>query len=922
MEKILLLLLGVAINGNLKETFIEQIQTKLNTQTQINLVPYIQLVTDDINFCLSKSIFLHLKANQTEESNSPKLYSDMKMNDMTSSMSTTPTNAASNYMLSSVHSGDLNELAFCVSNANNHPTSTVSTSIANLVSSTSSVAMVASMSKSLVEPSSSQDAQQQVKSSSICFNSLDQLNYFLNTKLMSNIQRIVDERDSYLESIIELQQDKEYLSYKLNNSNALNAANTSTGGVTTDSNGQSSQEKTSINQFILNSNLAELIRSEYGKCMLNDEQSAATTTGQMRASGQAHHMLNLIEVIFKNLRTNTNARVSSGSYSESDELSASSCENLIENILSQILKLDLNGQVSSSGNGNNNSNQNIAIELVECKIKLKQLINEIEEKCEQIETLRCEIDDVRKQVNKLRNENVELQQKAALANVYSDELESLREKSIKVDKYESDIVKLRERIDELQSNEMRLNELKDENVILIETRALMEKQLNEYQVRLLGMQRVDNDLNKYKVEIDDLMHQRELDKRRLCELCEKNAKLELEMRNLLNQNISMDEELNYFKQQCTFMTAELGKQQQALSAAQQSLQSKEALLNETTKLKKIEAENVSNEMNSQLKARDQEVSKLKESLRAREITLAEQVAQIKVLSEQLSIEQENKIKCERTLDQHKSEIKELQLKLDDCVSETRKLDASIRAAAHTNEQKESENQENFKKLIRSHEELNESYKKLLVDHEQLQKIYLQLESDFDEMYNELKAKHTNINSLSNELDEIKQQNTSLVSKCALLDAELNQFKGKTFTHQAILTDEHEANRKDMEHFYEQKFDALNAEIGQLQTKRETVETKMNELSEQLAASACENDQLREQLKSVRCEADKSVENSRARIEQLNERVQTLESMNDKLDDEKHQLFEQLHLLLQQNQEILTQTLNSKEMYHEETKAYL
>ena len=51
-----------------------------------------------------------------------------------------------------------------------------------------------------------------------------------------------------------------------------------------------------------------------------------------------------------------------------------------------------------------------------------------EEKCEQIESLKDEIDEVRKQFNKLRNENVELQQKAALANVYSDELESLREK--------------------------------------------------------------------------------------------------------------------------------------------------------------------------------------------------------------------------------------------------------------------------------------------------------------------------------------------------------------------------------------------------------------------------------------------------------------------------------------------------------------
>lgn len=51
-----------------------------------------------------------------------------------------------------------------------------------------------------------------------------------------------------------------------------------------------------------------------------------------------------------------------------------------------------------------------------------------EEKCECIESLKDETDEMRKQFNKLRNENVDLQQRAALANVYSDELESLREK--------------------------------------------------------------------------------------------------------------------------------------------------------------------------------------------------------------------------------------------------------------------------------------------------------------------------------------------------------------------------------------------------------------------------------------------------------------------------------------------------------------
>ncbi len=79
-----------------------------------------------------------------------------------------------------------------------------------------------------------------------------------------------------------------------------------------------------------------------------------------------------------------------------------------------------------------------------------------EEKCEQIESLKDEIDDFRKQFNKLRSENMDLQQKAALADVYSDEMESLREKCTKVEKYESDLIKMKDRIEELQIDKTRL----------------------------------------------------------------------------------------------------------------------------------------------------------------------------------------------------------------------------------------------------------------------------------------------------------------------------------------------------------------------------------------------------------------------------------------------------------------------------------
>lgn len=46
-------------------------------------------------------------------------------------------------------------------------------------------------------------------------NSVDELNYFINAKLLPNLKRVVDERDLYLESIIELEQDKEQLNARL-----------------------------------------------------------------------------------------------------------------------------------------------------------------------------------------------------------------------------------------------------------------------------------------------------------------------------------------------------------------------------------------------------------------------------------------------------------------------------------------------------------------------------------------------------------------------------------------------------------------------------------------------------------------------------------------------------------------------------------
>ena len=133
-------------------------------------------------------------------------------------------------------------------------------------------------------------------------------------------------------------------------------------------------------------------------------------------------------------------------------------------------------------------------------------------------------------------------------------------------------------------------ELKEENHILSETRTFMEKQLEEYQQRLLSAQRMESELHKHKQAIDDLSSQSEMDKRRMCELCERNAKLELELKSLLNQNVNLDEQLTHYKQKYTFASAELIRLQQAVNGASKAASAQQAQLAERQRLRAAESE--------------------------------------------------------------------------------------------------------------------------------------------------------------------------------------------------------------------------------------------------------------------------------------------------------------------------------------------
>lgn len=242
MEKILLLLLGIAINGENKETFIEQIQNNLDTNIQLELVPYIKLVNDDISFSLSKSLNLDLIDSEPN----------------------------------SAHKNDL-----------------------------------------------------------ATFKNVDELNLFLSDKLLPNLQRIIDERDSYLENIIELEQDKDYLNYKLQCSLDSNGTNQSNEQLDVD------PSSNNLDSFKINGD---------------------TSPSSLINLSDTHTLFMLFESIYKEKNFKLeNVNIKNENQANNTDLSEK------EEAFKNSTKIPLNS----------NWNQKIAIELVECKIKLKQLINEM-----------------------------------------------------------------------------------------------------------------------------------------------------------------------------------------------------------------------------------------------------------------------------------------------------------------------------------------------------------------------------------------------------------------------------------------------------------------------------------------------------------------------------------------------------------------
>ncbi|KAJ6218480.1 hypothetical protein RDWZM_009637 [Blomia tropicalis] len=171
------------------------------------------------------------------------------------------------------------------------------------------------------------------------------------------------------------------------------------------------------------------------------------------------------------------------------------------------------------------------VELADVKGKLRRVQQELEEKNEVVVELKEVIEQNKEFCNKLRHDNLELTQEARSAKAYRDEIDILNERVRKIDRLEAETQRYRDKVIELDFFKSRVEELREDNRILGETKAMLEEQLESSRKRADKLPELEEKILKLNAFGNELNLQRELDKNQMERLIEEIAHLRQEKKS-------------------------------------------------------------------------------------------------------------------------------------------------------------------------------------------------------------------------------------------------------------------------------------------------------------------------------------------------------------------------------------------------------
>ncbi|CAG2069244.1 unnamed protein product [Timema podura] len=111
----------------------------------------------------------------------------------------------------------------------------------------------------------------------------------------------------------------------------------------------------------------------------------------------------------------------------------------------------------------------------------------------------------------------------------------MRERAERVDKLESEVQRYREKLSDVEFYKTRVDELREDNKVLLETKEMLEEQLQRARKRGDHVLELESELLKYKQQVNELAIEREAGREKMQELYEENAQLQVLMKSALNE---------------------------------------------------------------------------------------------------------------------------------------------------------------------------------------------------------------------------------------------------------------------------------------------------------------------------------------------------------------------------------------------------
>ncbi|KAM9395760.1 girdin isoform 3-T3 [Salvelinus alpinus] len=598
------------------------------------------------------------------------------------------------------------------------------------------------------------------------------------------------------------------------------------------------------------------------------------------------------------------------------------------------------------------SRQHLSVELADAKAKIRRLRQELEEKSEQLLDCRQELDIMETENKRVQQESLQLLSDARSARAYRDELDALREKAVRVDKLESEVGRYKERLYDIEFYKARVEELKEDNQVLLETKAMLEDQLEGTRARSDKLHELEKESLQLKSKIHDMEMDRDMDRKRIEELLEENLVLEMAQKQSMDESLHLGWELQQLS-----MTPDLTEvPQKSLGHEVNELTSSRLLKLEKenqTLLKTVEelrgsaskhvparllkADKENQRLTQRLVQLESELNTERESLHSAESLGTDLMKEKALLEKTLETLRENSERQVKGLEQENEHLTNTvsslrqrsqvgpEARVKDVEKENRVLHESIRETSSKLNKLEFERKQLRKDLAvykekgERAEELEVEAQRLERENEALQKRVASLGITCDKVASlekenaeleaegrRLKKNVEGLRSTSFQLEALEKENVQLDeenlklrraaealrsagNKAAQLELENRELESERSQLKRSL-ELHKASSRKTERL-EVSYQGLDTENQRLQKSLENSSRKIQQLEGELQDVEQENQSLQRSLEELKI--------SSKRLEQLEQENKTLEQESSQLEKDKKQLEKENKRLRQQ-----------------------